>query len=86
MTHSQLAQMQSVDLRTVSKDTLAEVSGFRFDNNLSKAERAARVIAATKNPYCFRYMDTAVKIEFTDNGPPLQDLISGFLARQKNAS
>ena len=37
-----------------------------------------------KNPYCFRCGDTAVKLEFADNGPPLQDIMTGFLVRQKS--
>ena len=82
----QLNTMKNVDIRTMDKAALQDVSGFSFDNSLSKTDRAARVIAATKNPYCFRYGDTAVQMEFTDNGPPMQDLVSGFLARQKSAS
>jgi len=86
ITKQQLNTMKNVDIRTMDKAALHDVSGFFFDASLSKTERAARVIAATQNPYCFRYGDTAVQVEFTDNGPPLQDLISGFLARQKSAS
>jgi hypothetical protein len=81
---STLEQMKDVDIRTVDKAALQDVSGFRFDNSLSKEERAAQIFKLTKNPYCFRYGDTAVKVEFADNGPPLQDVMSGFLIRQKS--
>jgi hypothetical protein len=79
----QINIMQSVDIATVDKAQLADVSGITFDNSLSKGERAARILEQVKNPYCFRLGDTAVKIEFLDDGPPLQDVITNFLIRQK---
>jgi hypothetical protein len=44
----------------------------------------ARILRAAKNPYCFRYEDMGVKIEFTDTAPSLQDTMAGFLVRQKS--
>jgi len=84
ITPNKLEQMKNVDIRTVDKAALQDVSGFQFDTTLSQEERAARIFDATKNPYCFRYGDTAVKVEFADNGPPMQDVMSGFLIRQKS--
>lgn len=79
-----LEQMKSVDLRTVNKAALSDVSGFLLDSSLSPEERAARIVKQVKNPYCFRYGDTAVKLEFSDNGPPLQEVMTDFLVRQKS--
>ena len=79
-----LEQMKSVDLRTVNKAAWPDVSGFALDTRLSPEERAARIMKQVKNPYCFRCGDTAVKLEFADNGPPLQDIMTGFLVRQKS--
>ena len=31
-----------------------------------------------KNPYCFRYGDMAIKLEFAEDGPSLQELLTGF--------
>ena len=84
LTHERLEQMQSVDLGAGDKATLADVSGITFDNKLPKEERAARILEQVKNPYCFRHGDTAVKIEFSEDGPPLQDMITDFLIRQKS--
>lgn len=84
VTNSQLAQMRSTDIRTVNRAALPDVSGFRFDYNLSQEDRAARIFDLIPNPYCFRYEDTVVKLEFADNGPSLQDVMSGFLVRQKS--
>jgi len=84
ITQNQLNDMRAVDIRTVDKAALSDVSGFQFDTTLSQEERAAQIISLTKNPYCFRYEDTAVKVEFAEDGPPLQDVMSGFLVRQKS--
>lgn len=79
-----LEQMKSIDLHTVNKAALPDVSGFPLDSSLSPEERAAQIVQQVKNPYCFRYGDMAVKLEFTDNGPPLQDIMTGFFIRQKS--
>jgi len=77
-------ELRNVDIRTVDKNTLADVSRVKLDNSLPQDKRMAHILKMTKNPYCFRYEETGVKIEFTDNAPPLQDTFSDFLARQKS--
>ena len=47
-------------------------------------DRVARLLHRGENPYCFRCGEIGVKIEFTDNGPPLQDALADFLIRQKS--
>ena len=84
LTAKRIEELRNVDIRTVDKNTLADVSRVKLDNSLPQDKRMARILRATKNPYCFRYGDTGVKIEFADNAPPLQDAFSDFLARQKN--
>lgn len=79
-----IAELRSVDIGTVDKNTLADISHIKLDHSLPKDKRMARILRATKNPYCFRFGDMAVKVEFTDNAPPLQDTIQGFLIRQKS--
>ena len=75
--------MKAMDIQAVDKDTLADMSGFEFDNSLSQEERVKRIFEKIKNPYLFRLGDMAVKLEFADNGPSLQDLMTSFLLRQK---
>jgi hypothetical protein len=83
LTHERLDEMRSADIRTVDKNTLADMSGFEFDKSLPQKERARRFFAAIKNPYLFRLDDMAVKVEFTEGGPTLQDLMASLLLRQK---
>ena len=80
----QLIAMQQVNIESVDKNTLAEVQGLQLDNSLSREERIRLVVERTKNPYCFRYGDLAVKVEFSETGPPLEDLLTEFLIRKKS--
>lgn len=84
ITTAQLDAMQSVDIRSVDKSALVNVQGLGFDNSLSGRERIKQLVETVKNPYCFRYGDLGVKIEFTDNGPALSDLLTDFLLRMKS--
>jgi len=84
ITADQINEMRSVDIGAVDKTTLADVSGVSFDTSLPQAERMAQILEQVKNPYCFRHGDTAVKIEFADDAPPLQEVIANFLIRQKS--
>jgi hypothetical protein len=83
LTANQLQQLRGVDVRTVDRNSLTDMSGFQFDNALPPKERARRFFDAAKNPYCFRLDDMAVKIEFADGGPPLRDIMAALLLRQK---
>ena len=76
--------MQNVDISKIDKSELSDVSELSFDYSLPPKERAARILEHVKNPYCFRYGETAVKVEFADNAPPLQEVITKFLIRQKS--
>lgn len=84
ITIEKLDAMQSTDIRVIDKNTLVDVQGFQFDNSLSKRERIEQIIERTKNPYCFRYGELGVKVEFTEGGPTLGDLLTRFLLRKRN--
>ena len=78
-----LAELAGVDITTVNKEDLVDVSGLAFDNTVPREQRAAQVLCKVKNPYCFRVGDMGVKLEFLDNAPPLQDCFTDFLQRNK---
>lgn len=84
LTLKQLNAMQSIDIRNIDKSTLVDVQGLQFDNSLSKRERIEHIIEKTKNPYCFRYGELGVKVEFTEDGPALGELMTSFLIRKKS--
>lgn len=75
--------LSSVDIRAVAKEGLIDVSGLTFESNLRNELRPAKILQDTGNPYCFRVGDLAVKLEFPDDAPPLQDVFFTFLQRKK---
>ena len=77
-------EFKRADIRTVNKDGLIYASGFQFDNSLNPAERVMRIFETICNPYCFRIGDMKVKLEFAENGQPLQEVVTSFLLRQKS--
>lgn len=79
-----ISELADINIETVNKEDLADLSGFTFDPAVPQEERAARVIAAIKNPYCFRVGEIGVKLEFTEDAPPLQEVFADFLKRKKS--
>jgi hypothetical protein len=81
----QINSMQGVDITTVDKSQLTDVSGIDFDNSLPQGERAVHILNQLKNPYCFRYGDAAVKVEFPEDGHPYRRSLQIFLYGRKAA-
>lgn len=79
-----ITDLASVNIETVNKEDLVDVSGFTFDTSVPQEQRAARIIQTVKNPYCFRVGDIGVKLEFSDNAPALQDVFADLLKRKKS--
>ncbi len=79
-----ILELANIDIETVNKEDLVDVSGFTFDNTVPQEQRAAHIVAKVKNPYCFRVGDMGVKLEFSENAPPLQDVFAEFLKRKKS--
>ena len=47
-------------------------------------DRLARFLSRAVNPYCFCVGGVGVKIEFSEDGPSLQDKLADLLVRQKS--
>lgn len=73
-----------IDIEGVNKEDLVDVSGVTFDTAVPMEQRAAKIIEAVKNPYCFRVGDMGVKLEFTENAPDLETVFTEFLKRKKS--
>ena len=84
LTSAQLESMRRIDISSIDKEALVDVSGMTFDNTLPKEQRAANMMAVMKIPYCFRNGVMVIKLEFADDGQPLQDLLTSFFLRMKS--
>lgn len=79
-----ISEMANVNIEAVNIEDLVDVSDLVFDTSISQEKRADIVITMVKNPYCFRVGDMGVKLEFSENAPPLQDVLADFLIRKKS--
>ncbi len=77
-----LSELAEID--KVNKGDLVDVSGLVFDYSVPDEQRAAWLLERVKNPFCFRVGDITVKMDFKDDAPPLQDILTDFLKRQKS--
>ncbi|WP_242941186.1 DUF6870 family protein [Sporobacter termitidis] len=85
LTSEQIKELYEVDITTVDKYALPDVSQHQFDYSLSQQERMEEMIRVTGgNPFCYRYGDMLIKLEFDDTKPPLQEVFTNFLIRMKS--
>lgn len=71
--------MQSVDIRTVDKDTLVDLNTVVIDESLPVPDRMASFVEQIKNPYCFRVGNIAVKVKYKESGPTFQQNFEDLL-------
>ena len=76
-----LNELRSVDVNSVDKEMLTDVSGLILDVGIPQSQRLKQILTKTKNPYCFRVGDMGVKLEFADNAPKL--LMQFFIYKEK---
>jgi len=79
-----ITELASLNIEVVNKEDLVDISGFTFDMTVPQEQRARKVISIVKNPYCFRMGELGVKLDFSDNTLPLQDMFADFLKRKKS--
>lgn len=78
-----ISQLADVNIETVDRESLVDVSDLTFDNTIPQGQKAAWIMKIVKNPYCFRVGDMGVKLEFLDNAPSFQDVFTNFLIFKK---
>ena len=60
-------------------DGLVDIRDIVIDTSLPVAEKKKSFYRQIKNPKCFRYDDTVVRVSFMDSGPSLQERIMQYL-------
>ena len=73
-----LEEMRSVDVRTVDRDQLVDVTRIRIDEGLPKEERVREFVRRVKNPYCFRVGNVVVKNVYSNDGVSLRERFEQF--------
>lgn len=74
-----ISTLKNVDIRTVDKATLADISNVKINPNDSPEKKMTEYINQIKNPYCFLCNGYAVKIEFANTGRTIEDCFSDYI-------
>jgi len=84
ITPEMIDNFMSVNMDTVNVESLADISTLELNNSLPKEARLDYVLEKLKNPFCFRYGEMGIKLEFDDNAPPMGEVLTNFLIRKKS--
>lgn len=74
-----LAQMKNVDIRTVDRGSLVDITEVQIDGNIPQKQRFDDFLRQIKNPYCYRCGNVVVKISFSDTDATLEDRLEQYL-------
>lgn len=74
-----LAQMKNVDIRTVDRGSLVDITEVQIDGKIPQKQRFDDFLRQIKNPYCYRCGNVVVKISFSDTDATLEDRLEQYL-------
>ena len=79
---SALERMAAVDVNTVPRETLRELSEVRIAGEGTQEERLADFVRQIGNPYCFLCGETVVKLRFSqeENPASFEELFEKYLS------
>ena len=80
MTENILAQMKSIDPRTIDRSTLRDIRSVSIDTSQPRESRIRDYVRQIRNPYCYLHGKYVVKVSFTDSGPTLEDKLASYIA------
>lgn len=84
LTRRQFIKMSQTNIEKADLEQLADLQLLQIDLSLPKANRLEVFLKYATNPYCFRYGNTKIKLEFTSEAPSFQELFTQFLIRRKD--
>ena len=82
LTKEDLQRMRDVDIMSVDKDSLVDVSEVKIDGSLLKEERVKDYIRQIGNPYCYMDHGVVVKISFSGKGS-FDEILTKYLSLGK---
>ena len=72
-------QMRNVDVRTVERESLADISKIHIDTRMPREQRLADFVSQIGNPYCYRCGKVVVKVSFAETNATLEDRLEHYL-------
>lgn len=72
-------------MQEADRSHLVDIRTIKLEKNLSATQRAEQYLEQIKNPYCYLYGDSVVRIKFNENGGELKDRLRNFFISCKQA-
>ncbi len=72
-------KMRNVDVRTVDRESLVDISGIHMNPQMPREQRLADFVGQIGNPYCYRCGKVVVKVSFADTSVTLEDRLEHYL-------
>lgn len=85
ITTKQLEDMSNQNIETINKNTLVDVTTIHINQDLPPEQKLLSFIEQIKNPYCFQYECTTIRLCFADDGPELGAVLENFFISLKQS-
>ena len=77
-------RLKCADIDAVDIQGLSDIREMEFDNARAANERLEYAREKLGNPFCFRYGNMGIKLEFDDGAPTLTQVLTDLLLRKKS--
>lgn len=85
MGNNDLEKWSQMDITLIPKEKLVDIRTVKVDPFLPINERIACFLNQIRNPYCFSYDSTPVRISFSDEEHTLQERMTRYFVSRKQA-
>lgn len=76
----ELEKMRQIDIRSVSIDTLVDIRDVEIDARLDKSKKIEMYLQQVKNPYCVKYKNIMIQMQFSNSGQSLDKKMEQYIA------
>lgn len=76
--------MQKVDVTKVKPEELADIRDVIVDKRQKQEQRVQSFVKQIKNPYCYKYGDYIVKINFADTSVTITEQLRELIFKAAN--
>ena len=80
-----LEQWSQIDITSIPREELVDIRTVKVDHFMPIEVRISCFLNQIKNPYCFLYDSTPVRISFSDDEHTLQEQMTRYFVSRKQA-
>ena len=85
MGNNELEKWSQMDIILIPKEKLVDIKTVKVDPFAPIDERISCFLSQIRNPYCFLYDSTPVRISFSESAQTLQECMTRYFLSRKRA-